>query len=296
MQRYNRSDPGSGQGLESGTAYAKNPLGTVSHGVKARKMVESLDNALWTAYQDSGDNEAREQLLSKHLGLVHHVARQVLMKSPAHAEFDELVSAGAIGLMNAVENFEPARGLAFSTFAAPRIRGAILDDLRRRDHVPRSTRKRQREMQRAREALMRRLNRSPQNEEIATELGITSETLWSWEQESEQAGWLSLDRPMDSGDGKSMRAVEIIPGSDGTEIEGEINLGEEVLLLREEIEKLNAQERTVLTLYYFEELKLREIAEILGVTESRISQVRWKAIKRLRTSMAHLQEHEGSAA
>lgn len=258
--------------------------------------MESMDNALWTAYHTTGDDGAREQLLSKHLGLVHHVARQVLRKSPAHAEFDELVSAGAIGLMNAVDNFEPARGLAFSTFAAPRIRGAILDDLRRRDHVPRSTRKRQREMHRARETLMRRLKRSPQDEEVAAELGITRESLWSWEQESEQAGWLSLDRPLDSREGRSMPAVEIIPGSDGSEIEGEINRGEEVHLLREEIEKLNEQERTVLTLYYFEELKLREIAEVLGVTESRISQVRWKAIKRLRTRMAHLQEHEGSAA
>ncbi|RMH17416.1 MAG: sigma-70 family RNA polymerase sigma factor, partial [Gemmatimonadetes bacterium] len=179
---------------------------------------------------------------------------------------------------------------AFSTFAAPRIRGAILDDLRRRDHVPRSTRRRQREMARAREELAAALTREPSDEELAEALGIDLETLWSWKQDCEQAGWLSLDQPLDSREGRSMRAQEILPGEDGEEIEEELNIAQEADVLREEILKLNEQERTVLSLYYFEELKLREIAEVLGVTESRISQIRWKAIKRLRERMGHLRE------
>ena len=112
---------------------------------------------LWTQYQVDGDIDARDQLLMQHLRLVHHVARQVIRSSRIDAEFDDLVSAGTIGLMNAVDNFDPGRGLAFSTFAAPRIRGAILDDLRRRDHVPRSIRRKQRELNRAKEALMAKL-------------------------------------------------------------------------------------------------------------------------------------------
>lgn len=249
-----------------------------------------MDTVAWSTFQNGEDPATRDLLLSKHLGLVHHVARQVMRTSPSHAEFDELVSAGTIGLMNAVDNFEPERGLAFSTFAAPRIRGAILDDLRRRDHVPRSTRRRQREMARARDRLMSTLGRAPRDEELASELDIDIAVLWGWQQDSERAGWLSLDQPLDSGEGKHMRALEVIPGSSGEAIEDDLNKAEEVALLREEILKLKDQERTVLSLYYFEELKLREIAEILGVTESRISQIRWKAIKRLGGRMAHLRE------
>src|SRR5919206_2466360 len=112
-----------------------------------------MNNALWQAHA-AGDPAAREQLLSEHLGLVHHVARQMSRTLAVKADFDELVSAGTIGLMSALDSFDPSRGLAFSTFAAPRIRGAILDELRRQDHVPRSIRRKSREIAAARETLM----------------------------------------------------------------------------------------------------------------------------------------------
>jgi RNA polymerase sigma factor FliA len=141
---------------------------------------------LWQAHA-AGDPAARERLLAEHLGLVHHVARQMSRTLAVRADFDELVSSGTIGLMNALDSFDPARGLAFSTFAAPRIRGAILDELRRQDHVPRSIRRKTREIATAREALGRTLGRAPEDREIAAHLGVDLQTLWRWQSDVEGA-------------------------------------------------------------------------------------------------------------
>lgn len=245
---------------------------------------------LWTQYQVDGDIDARDQLLMQHIRLVHHVARQVIRSSRVDAEFDDLVSAGTIGLMNAVDNFDPGRGLAFSTFAAPRIRGAILDDLRRRDHVPRSIRRKQRELNRARESLMATLDRLPTDAEMAEEMGIEDTKYWRWQREAEQAGRVSLDRPLDPTRPRSSTPEEVLAGEEGEETLDALNTNEELQILRDEILKLRDQERVVLSLYYFEELKLHEIASVMGVTESRISQIRSKAIKSLRSRLAHLRE------
>jgi RNA polymerase sigma factor for flagellar operon FliA len=205
-------------------------------------------------------------------------------------EFDELLGAGTIGLMHAIETFDPDRGLAFSTLAAPRIRGAILDDLRKRDVVPRSVRKKQRQMNRAKDSLMGTLNRSPQPQETAEELGIGLEEYWKWSGESEQALPVSLDQPKNLRDGSHLSGEELLAGDDAEELEDSINRGEELQILKDEILKLKKQERLVLSLYYFEELKLHEIASILGVTESRVSQIRSKAIQNLKSRLSHLRE------
>lgn len=251
-----------------------------------------METSLWHSYQVDGDADARDQLLTKHLRLVHHVARQVMRSTRMDAEFDELVSAGAIGLMKAVERFEPERGLAFSTFAAPRIRGAILDDLRRRDHAPRSIRRKQREISSAREVLMTTLDRAPRDEETADEMGIDVEKLWQWRRETEQAVQISLDRPLDPASGRNTTPEEILVSSAPDEIEERLSRTEEMEILREEILELKEQERIVLSLYYFEELQLHEIASVLGVTESRVSQIRSKAIKTLRSRLSRLRESE----
>lgn len=250
-------------------------------------MTETI---LWEAAQTDHDTTARDELLLRHMGLVHHVARQVMRSTRVDANFDELVSAGTIGLMNAIENFDPSRGLAFSTFAAPRIRGSVLDDLRRRDHAPRSVRRKQRAMERARAQLAGNLRREPRDDEMAAELEIPVEKLWTWQRQIEEAARVSLDRPLDTtGDGTAS-ANDVLAGDDGRDIEIEINRSEEIQILRDEILELKEQERIVLSLYYFEELKLHEIATVLGVTESRISQIRSKAVKNLRARLAHLRE------
>ena len=242
---------------------------------------------LWRAVA-SGDEAARERLLTEHLGLVHFVARQIARGISVEADFDELVSAGTIGLMNALESFDTERGLAFSTFAAPRIRGAILDELRRQDHVPRSVRRKARELGTAREALTRALGRQPEARELAEHLQIDLETLWRWQGEVESSVQLPLDRPPTEGGAPS--PSELLSDEEELGIEDVLTREQEVGVLREAILKLKEQERTVLALYYFEELKLHEIATVLELTESRVSQIRSKAILRLREQMAPLRQ------
>ena len=246
--------------------------------------------SLWQAYQDHGDAGARDELVAEHLRLVYHVAWQVMRSCPQDVEFDELLSAGTIGLMNAIENFDPGRGLAFSTLAAPRIRGAILDDLRKRDVVPRSIRRKQRKVTRARESLMHTLKRTPLAEETADALGIELDEYWKWSQDAEQVHQVSLDQPRSSRDNTQVTIEEFTPDRDVENLDESITQKEEVQILRDEILKLKGQERLVLSLYYFEGLKLHEIATVLGVTESRISQIRSKAIKELRKRLTYLRE------
>lgn len=241
---------------------------------------------LWDAFA-SGDPMAREKLLTENLNLVHHVARQLSKALAAPADFDELVSCGTIGLMNALEAFEPSRGLAFSTFAVPRIRGAILDELRRQDHVPRSIRRKTREISQARETLTRIFGRPASDKEVAEHLGLDLGTLWRWQADTENAVQISLDQGATEQDGQPFLPPEALSDPHDNNIEDEINREQEKEILKQALTRLKEQERIVLTLYYFEELKLHEIADVLELTESRVSQIRAKALSRLRSELAH---------
>ena len=251
----------------------------------------SMDHqTLWTRMA-AGDTDARDRLLTEHLGLVHHVARQMSRTLAVKADFDELVSAGTMGLMAALEAFDASRGLAFSTFAAPRIRGAILDELRRQDHVPRSIRRKTREIAAARETLMRVLGRAPEDKEVAEHLGVDLETLWRWQSDIEGAHHVPLDRTPGDRDGQAPAPADVLASEEeGAGVEDKVNHKQEVAILREAILKLKEQERIVLSLYYFEELKLHEIATVLELTESRVSQIRSKALGKLRGELKPLRE------
>jgi len=243
-----------------------------------------LDMQLWTEFA-RGSQDARDSLLAEHLGLVHHVARQLSRTLAAKADVDEMVSAGTMGLMSALEGFDPSRGLAFSTFAAPRIRGAILDELRRQDHVPRSVRRKARELSGARETLQRIFGRPPEPQEMAEHLGVDVATLWRWEADVENAVHLSIDRQPGEPDAGMAAPAEMLADETHGDIEETLNHEQEVALLRDAIMELKEQERVVLSLYYFEELKLHEIASVLNLTESRVSQIRSKALGKLRTEL-----------
>ncbi|MEO8623080.1 MAG: FliA/WhiG family RNA polymerase sigma factor [bacterium] len=240
--------------------------------------------ALWATFAAGGE-AARDALLTEHLSLVHHVARQLSRSLASNADIDELVSAGTMGLMSSVEAFDASRGLAFSTFAVPRIRGAILDELRRQDHVPRSVRRKTREIAHVRESLMRQLGRQPEAKEVAEALNVDLDTLWRWQSEMESAVHIPLDRTASDRESTSPSPAELLSGEDEGADEA-VGKQQELALMREAIQGLKDQERTVLSLYYFEELKLHEIAEILSLTESRVSQIRSKALTRLRTKLA----------
>ena len=241
-------------------------------------------NSLWNAFAD-GDADARDALLTEHLGLVHFVARQLSRSLSSEADFDELLSAGTLGLIGAMESFDAARGLAFSTFAAPRIRGAILDELRRQDHVSRSVRRKARELGAAREELAHTLGRAPADRELAIRLNMDIPKVWRWESEIEGAVLVSLERtPGDDSDRFSAPAETLFDASPS--IDEILDQEERVALLAHALTELGEQDRIVLTLSYYEGMKLHEIATVLGVTESRVSQIRTKALARLRSAMA----------
>jgi RNA polymerase sigma factor for flagellar operon FliA len=247
------------------------------------------NKALWTRFFN-GDQDARQELLTEQLALVHFVAGQVARGLGVDLEFDELVSAGTIGLINALEHFEPERGLAFSTFATPRIRGAILDELRRQDHVPRSVRRKARAISTAREELARTIEGPPSDKAVAEHLGIDILTLWDWQADLERAVQVPLDDAATDHDGAPIPA-ETLTSGDEDGVEDRMTGDQEALRLREALANMKEQERIVLSLYYFEELKLHEIATILELTESRVSQIRSKALANLRAVLAPIRRH-----
>jgi RNA polymerase sigma factor for flagellar operon FliA len=234
---------------------------------------------------DAGDNATRDALLRENLSLVHHVARKLARRLADEADVDELVSAGTLGLMSAAESFDPGRGLAFSTFAVPRIRGAMLDELRRQDHVPRSVRRKTRSMAQARESLMHALGRDPSSHEVADALGVDRATLFRWSADVENAVHLPLDGHSRASRDERLTRAELL-GSDDELPDERIAREEEIAGLRDAMLGLDDQERTVLALYYFEELRSREIGELLGVSESRVSQLRARALSRLRGALS----------
>ena len=250
----------------------------------------SSHNQLWQSY-GAGSEAARNRLLEEHLGLVHHVARQVSRTLAVRADFDELVSAGTIGLMSALEGFDATRGLAFSTFAAPRIRGAILDELRKQDHVPRSIRRKTREISAARESWMRVHGVAPDDRQLAAQLGVDMDTLWRWQADIEGAHHMPLDRAPGERENNAPAPAETLASSEESEVEDSLTHEQEVSHLKDAILRLKDQERVVLSLYYFEELKLHEIAKVLELTESRVSQIRSKALSKLRVELNPLREN-----
>lgn len=254
---------------------------------KKRSSDEQVD---WRALQDRSDEVGRERVLTRYLPLVHHVAKQVQPTLVIDTEFAELVSAGTIGLMHALDSYDPDRGVAFSTYAVPRIRGAMLDDYRRRDPVPRSVRRKQRAIGQVRKELARELGRPPKDCEVAEELEISLDTLTRWERQLQQAFPVSLDQPADPGTYNGASMEEILPGGTPGAVEDYLSRKEEAQIFREELERLSEQQRVVLSLYYLDELKIRDIADVMGVTASRISQIRLAGVETILSRLAHLRD------
>jgi RNA polymerase sigma factor for flagellar operon FliA len=226
-------------------------------------------------------SEQRDHMVEAHLGLVHFIARQLANGMRADIEFDELVSAGTLGLIAAVESFDASRGLAFSTFATPRVRGAMIDELRRQDHVPRSVRRKARDLRAAHEQLGGASGARPSDDDTAALLGIDVRTLWRWEADAEGSVLVPLDTtPADDTGGVS--EAELLGGISDDDVEQRVGVAHEIDHMRDAILALKEQERLVLALYFYEDLKLHEIAMALGVTESRVSQIRTRALASLR--------------
>jgi RNA polymerase sigma factor for flagellar operon FliA len=222
----------------------------------------------------------REKLILDHVPLLRHIVGRMALDLPATVERDDLYGWGMLGLIGAADTWEPARGLKFSTFAFPRIRGAILDELRRADFLPRGRREKVRELERAVSACEQQDGTAPTPERIARELGVSLDEIDEILLSARSAATASLD------DGPGIELLGLLSDPRCDDPQGSAEWEEMRGLLVAAIGELPEQDKTVITLYYGEELFLREIAEVLGVTESRVSQIHSRALYRLNRQLS----------
>ncbi|MEO8291452.1 MAG: RNA polymerase sigma factor WhiG [Gaiellaceae bacterium] len=243
---------------------------------------------LWQEFKRTGDRGLRDRLILTYAPLVKYVAGRLGSGLPAHVDEGDLVSYGLLGLIGAIERFDPARDIKFETYAIARIKGSIIDELRSMDWVPRSVRARARDIERAIVDLESRLTRAPTDEEIAAKLGITEEEFQESLLEISRSSMAALDElwasPGSSGDAVAL--IDTIEDPDAAEPQSAMAQTELREALGEAISRLPEREKLVVTLYYYEELTLREIGEVLGVTESRVSQLHTKAVLRLKARLS----------
>jgi RNA polymerase sigma factor for flagellar operon FliA len=227
------------------------------------------------------DPRLREELIVKYAPLVKYIAGRMAIRVPPSISREELTSAGIVGLLDALDKFDSGMGIKFETYAEHRIRGAILDELRKMDWIPRSVRKDIHRVEDAITALNSKLNRDPDDLEVAQEIGVDIDTYYKMISRAQGVGLLSLDKVMVDGSAPAFTKQ----ASGGPSPFDELKVKEVKNVLSKVLSDLSEKEQLVITLYYYEELTLKEIAAVLGLTESRISQIHSKAIIRLRAKL-----------
>jgi len=247
--------------------------------------------SLWRTYRATSDVETkrvlRDRLILTYAPLVKFVASRLGASLPSHVDEQDLASYGLLGLIGAIERFDPEREIKFETYAIARIKGAIIDELRSLDWVPRSVRTRAREIERAIAELERSLHRAPTDDEIAKKVGITTGELEDSLSEISRSSMAALDELWTpQGGGDQIALIDTIEDEHGPDPEFNLEQTEMREALGESIARLPEREKLVITLYYYEELTLREIGEVLGVTESRVSQLHTKAVLRLKARLS----------
>lgn len=250
---------------------------------RPQSPVEAMDE-VWAQYAATHDNALRERLILANASLVKYVVDRMAISLPACLEYEDLISHGIVGLVQAVDRYDPSRGVPFAAFAVARIRGQVLDALRHLDLVPRSVRRRAREIEEAIRQLQGKLGRNPTDEEVADHLGISVEAVRDNLQHA-ACMLVSLDGPLLRDNKESLPFGELLEDEETiTPIEHleELDMRER---LRDALKGLTQRERLVLSLYHEQELTMKEVGQVLGVSESRISQIYSKAILTLRASM-----------
>jgi RNA polymerase sigma factor for flagellar operon FliA len=250
------------------------------------KAIELKD--LWKRYKTSGDERARERLVVAYSPLVKYVAGRMGTSLPAHVDEADLVSYGLTGLISAIERFDLSREIKFETYAITRIRGAIIDELRTLDWVPRSVRARAREIERANQKLEALLQRAPTDEEMAAELDISVSDFNDALVQISTSTLVALDELWTTNDSGSdpVSLMDTIADRGAPDPHALVDQGELRDRIADAIAALPEREKLVIALYYYENLTLREVGEVLGVTESRVSQLHTKAVLRLRSKLA----------
>ena len=242
--------------------------------------------SLWRRFKRTGVKGDRDRLILTYAPLVKYVAGRLGSGLPAHVDEGDLISYGLLGLISAIERYDPDRDIKFETYAIVRIKGAIIDELRALDWVPRSVRSRAREIERAIAELEAKVGRAPTDEEIAHKIGISQDELEESLTDISRSSIAALDELWSGGaDGDQVSLLDTIEDQAGPRPADALDETEVRETLADAIARLPEREKLVITLYYYEELTLREIGEVLGVTESRVSQMHTKAVLRLRSRM-----------
>ncbi|MCK5145274.1 FliA/WhiG family RNA polymerase sigma factor [bacterium] len=234
--------------------------------------------AIWNAYAKNRNEHYREKLVLQYIPLVKYVIGRQLAHLPDHLSRDDLMSAGIVGLIDAVEKFNPELKVQFKTFAIPRVKGAILDELRSYDIIPRSIRMKMREVQQVMRSLEGKLGRGPYEEEIAVEMGLSVQEYRDLLRKLAPIRFLSLSHTLNNDADWELASSDAGPGlaADNEEVKQ---------LLVEAIQNLDKNERLTIALYYYEKMTMKEIGMVLKVSESRVSQVHTQAILKLRSSI-----------
>ena len=237
---------------------------------------------LWKEWKSEGSRKAKDRLLAEYAGLVRQTAQRMAVGLPSHVEMGDLVGSGVMGLIRAVETFEPEREVKFETYATHKIRGAILDELRSLDWVPRSVRQKGRNLQKAYSELSGELGRAPYDDEVAQHLGLTLVEFEELLTEVAPRTVISLDEQ----DGLGPDAPDLsetIADPQAANALAELEEGQLKAILSEAITGLPPKERLVVAMYHFEELNFKEVGKVMGITESRVCQIHSKAMVKLRS-------------
>ena len=245
-------------------------------------MDENSRNHLWKEYMSTKNSEIRDKIILEYAPLVKIVAGRLSIYLGYNVEYDDLVGYGIFGLIDAIDKFDYDKGVKFETYASLRIRGAILDQIRKMDWIPRSLRQKQKKMEAAISKIETQYGRPAKDEEIASELGIETEELISWQGQAKITNIISLDEFVEAAGEKEVNAIK----SNSYEQPESIALKNEIKQqLMDSLETLTDKERKVILLYYYEELTLKEISRILEVSESRVSQLHTKALLKMKSKL-----------
>jgi RNA polymerase sigma factor for flagellar operon FliA len=237
---------------------------------------------LWTQYTKHGDRKAREELIMHYAPLVKYVVGRLAIGLPASMERDDLVNCGVVGLIEAVDRFQPDRGVKFETYAIARIRGQIIDTLRSLDPLPRSAHQRVREIEAAMAQLTQTLGRTPDDSEVAKHLGITVDDYRS-RLAATNLAFVSLDRPVQSADGEQLDLYDSVEDDSMPTPSDHVDRQEALARVVSAIHQLPERERLMISLYYNDRLTLKEIGNVLNISESRVCQIHAKALLMLRS-------------
>ncbi len=233
---------------------------------------------VWDIWVSKREQVVKDELIVRYIPLVEQVAGRMKIGLPNSVEVNELVNSGIIGLVSSVDNFEPERGLKFETYAVTRIRGSILDGLRDYDWMPRSIRTKTKRLENALVQLEGNLGRIPSDEEVAKQLELDLDGYYSMLDEVKVASILSLDQSYQNSEGELSSLSELVEDTDAESPADKMEWSQAKEIAKKLIKSLKQQERVVIALYYYENLTLREIGEVLEISESRVSQIHSKVM------------------